>query len=113
MLSSIFSVRGYLVIGVGVGFIVFMMTLLFGPDIANWAITLRSDSALAGQAGLGRLAANPIIYIAENGAAGAAFAAALWPLILLWILLIIFLFLVIVGSDATGSATSAMLGMFT
>ena len=113
MLSSIFSVRGYVFIGVGVGFIVFMMTLLFGPDIANWAVNLRFDSELAGQAGMGRLVANPIIYIAENGVVGAAFAAIMWPLILIWILLIIFLFLVIVGSDATGSATSAMLSMWT
>lgn len=112
MLASFFSIRAYILIGLGVGFIVFMMTLLFGPDIANWAINLRYDAALAGQAGLGRLVANPIIYIAENGIAGAALAAVLWPFILIWILLIIFLFLVIIGAGVSDDATSAMVHLW-
>ncbi len=111
MLSSIFSIRGYLFIGVGVAIVTFLITLFFDAEIANWARDLRFDAALAGQAGLGRFVANPIVYIAENGVIGAALAGLLWPLMLFWIVFIIFTLLVIIGADTTDNVSSAVISL--
>ncbi len=111
MLSSIFSVRGYLFIGVGVALVTFLITMFFDAEIASWARGLRLDAALAGQAGLGRFVANPMIYVAENGVIGAALAGLLWPFLLFWAIFIIFTLLVIVGSDTTSNVSSIVISL--
>ena len=109
MLGTLFSLKGYSLIAVSVALVVFFITFVFGSDVAFWARSLRFDAALAGQSGLGRMVANPIIFVAENGVLGAAVAGAMWPFVVFWFLLILFVLLVIVGAGVTDEATTVQL----
>jgi len=106
MMASLLSVRAYLLIGIVTAFIVYILMLVLGGDVAAWGRQFRSEALFAGQGGFGRTLADPLIYIAENGVVGAAIAGLLWPFIIIWIILTLVLLVIVASADVTRDTTS-------
>lgn len=85
------SFRTYVYVGLAVGFITFLFGLLFGDDIAQWALDRQVEAASKDQRVLEELVFRPLelLMARDSRLAGLAVAVIFWPALLVLLFLVV------------------------
>jgi len=102
------SFRTYLGIGIVVGIIIYLISLVAGDPILNFFTEIQNTALANGVAPVFvTLIVGPFIFVFTNPLPGAAIAGLLWPLIIIWFVL---LFMVIIISAFSAGYNTAVTG---
>lgn len=96
------SAKAYILIGLGIGLLVFLLGLVIGEDIANWARDKQGEASARGLGVVKVIIFEPVelVFDPDNRPWGAIIAGVVWPLTILWIPLVIIGLVLIPASDA-------------
>jgi hypothetical protein len=94
------SFRTYLFVGVIIGLLIYLSSLILGEEVVNWAADTEFNARARGLSGLATLILDPIVFVMnDNPPVGAVLCAVLWPVAVAWLFLAMLLLIIIVGSD--------------
>lgn len=99
------SMRAYIVIGVAVGVIIYLMGLVAGEPIVQFFTEIRSNALANGiSLAIATIIVDPFIFAFSNPL-GAILAGLLWPLIIVWFVLLFLI--IIIAAFSSGYNTAA------
>ncbi len=108
MLFGFLSLKTYILIGVVVGAIIYLIALVAGPSAIQFFTQIESNALISGVSpAITTLIVGPFLFAFSQPIAGALIAAFLWPLIIVWFVL---LFLLLILSAFSGGYNSAATG---
>ncbi|GEM_PF-1505853 len=100
--------RTYIMIGVVVGIIVYLISLVAGPQITNLFLQLEGNALANGVApAIATIVYGPFIFAFTQPIFGAIIAGLLWPFIIVWFVLV---FLLLIVSAFTAGYNTAATG---
>ncbi len=101
------STRTYLTIGLGVGFIVFLIATFFGNDLANSVqdVQNRAENSMGS---ITIVIGEPIKWVMREPLFGAIACALLWPAVFIWALLFFVMLLIAFGAGAARDVQSQL-----
>ena len=96
------SVRTYLLIGIAIGVLIFLIGMVIGEDIADWAVEQQQRAHAGGHRVLEMVVFKPIelVFSPERRPYGAIISGAAWPVVLLWPIPTIIGLVIIPGAEA-------------
>lgn len=96
-----FTRRNYVIVGVLVGIVTFLVATFAGPDLSVWITQVQTQSQ-GSVGGLTVFIGEPIKWVLQNPAPGALVTALLWPVGGLWLLMLFFMAVIGFGAPAAG-----------
>ena len=100
------SFRAYIGIGIVVGIIVYLISLVAGDAILQFFTEIQNRALANGVAGpIVTLIVGPFIFVFSNPFPGAIIAGLLWPLIIVWFVLLFMI--IIISAFSAGYNTAA------
>ncbi len=97
------SLRIYLVVGLFVGGLTFLVSTFFGADIVIWAQEQQIQASLRGLRVLELVVFEPLIFVLGTRPFGPIVAGLAWPLVFVWFFLILISLVIIAAVDYTAS----------
>lgn len=93
------SVRTYLVIGVIIGVIVFLISTFAGEDIVKWLEEQQFEAAIRSQTLVEKAVYEPLIFAVEQRPWGQIVVALAWPAVFLWLIFLLMALVIVPGVD--------------
>jgi hypothetical protein len=95
------STRTYLFIGLGMAGLIFLIGMVFGSDIAAWAVLQKGEAAARGQNVFELMVFEPIRFVFDENTRiiGAIILIFFWPMVFVMILLVLLALVIMSGID--------------
>lgn len=95
------SGRAYILIGLGTGLLIFLISMVAGDDIVDWSRDQQFQARANGYSWAETIIFEPVEFVFDPARrpVGAILAGVAWPLVPVWLILILIGILIIPGSD--------------
>ena len=95
------SGKTYIMIGLGTGILIFLISMVWGQDIVDWSNEQQFQAEYHGHSWIKTIVFEPVEFVFDpaHRPVGAIVAGLAWPLVPVWIILILIGLLIIPGSD--------------
>lgn len=95
------SGKTYILIGLGAGILIFLISVVWGQDIVDWSDKQQVQAEYHGYSWIKTIVFEPVEFVfdPDRRPVGAIVAGVAWPLVPVWIILILIGLLIIPGSD--------------
>jgi hypothetical protein len=102
------STRTYLLVGIVIGGFIYLIGVLFGSDIANWAVQRQIESAAKSQVIFEAVVFQPLefIFTQDTRIMGAVLVAVAWPAFFLLLFLLVIALVALEFIDANDAITN-------
>lgn len=104
------SFRNYVIIGVGTGIAIFLISTFAGPSLIGFIQGIQADALATGFGGIADIITQPLILILQNPLVGAVIGGIFWPIIALLVLLLFVLMILSLLSGGANQARSTIPG---
>ncbi|GEM_PF-1543076 len=95
------STRIYLLIGLGIAGLIFLIGIVLGDDIATWAVLQKAEAAARGQNVFELMVFEPIRFVFDENTRiiGSIILIFFWPLVFVMFLLVLLALVIMSGID--------------
>lgn len=93
--------RTYLVVGLIIGALVFLISIFLGSSLEQWGEARQFEARMRNQTLIESLVFEPFNYVINTRPVGPIIAGLAWPAVFIWVFFIIASLLIIAGLDVT------------